>query len=213
MVKRTIIVLGGSGGIGSKLTDIFRLSYNVIPMSSKDCDVTGYSNIVRSGVDYVVNCACFNYDNVIHKSSDVHVRKMINVNCFGAVNVLREYIKYFREQKKPGKIVMMSSFLSTRPEKGTGVYSASKAFINQAVTVAALENAGHGILINSVNAGYFNAGLTDRLPAGMKESLPNIIPVGRIGSVEELAHAIQFLLNNDYVTGTNLVIDGGMSLL
>lgn len=210
---KTILILGGSGGIGNQLTNIFRLSYNVIPMSSKDCDVTGYSNIVRSGVDYVVNCACFNYDNVIHKSSDVHVRKMIDVNCFGAVNVLREYIKYFREQKKPGKIVMMSSFLSTRPEKGTGVYSASKAFINQAVTVAALENAGHGILINSVNAGYFNAGLTDRLPAGMKESLPNIIPVGRIGSVEELAHAIQFLLNNDYVTGTNLVIDGGMSLL
>lgn len=210
---KTILILGGSGGIGNQLTNIFRLSYNVIPMSSKDCDVTGYSNIVRSGVDYVVNCACFNFDNVIHKLSDIHVRKMIDVNCFGAVNVLREYIKYFREQKKPGKIVMMSSFLSTRPEKGTGVYSASKAFINQAVTVAALENAGHGILINSVNAGYFNAGLTDRLPAGMKESLPNIIPVGRIGSVEELAHAIQFLLNNDYVTGTNLVIDGGISLL
>lgn len=213
MDKRTLILLGGSGGIGTQLTDIFRLSYNVLSMSSKDCDVTGYSNIVRSGVDYVVNCACWNYDDVIHKASDTHIRRMIDVNCFGAVNVIREYVKYFREQKKPGKIVMMSSFLSTRPERGAGVYSAGKAFVDSLVKTAAMENSKYGILVNSVQAGFFNGGLTDRLPVGMKESLPNIIPVGRIGAVEELAHAIQFLLDNNYVTGTNLVIDGGMSLL
>ena len=213
MEKRTIILLGGSGGLGSQLTEIFNRDYTVLSMSSKDCDVTGYSNIVRSGVDYVVNCAGWNYDDVIHKASDIHIRRMIDINCFGAVNVIREYVKYFREQKKPGKIVMMSSFLSIRPERGAGIYCASKSFIDTITKVAAIENAKHGILINSVQCGFMNGGMTNRLPVGMKESLPNIIPVGRIGEVEELADAIKFLLNNDYVTGTNLVIDGGVSLI
>lgn len=209
---RTIILIGGSGGIGSQLTEILSKDYTIVSMSSKDCDVTGYSNIVRA-CDYVVNCSCWNYDYLLHKTSDVHIRRMIDVNCFGAVNIIREYVKYFRENLKPGKIIMMSSYLSTRPKVGAGVYSACKAFVDALVKTAAVENAKHGILVNSIQAGFFNGGLTDRLPVGVKESLPVIIPVERIGSGYELADAIKFLLNNDYITGTNMVIDGGVSLV
>lgn len=212
MDKRKIILFGGSGGLGQQLTDLLSLQYTVLSMSSKDCDVTGYSNLVRS-VDYVVNCACWSYDNVIHKASDVHIRRMIDVNCFGAINIIREYVKYFREHKKPGKIIMMSSFLSARPVRGAGVYSAGKAFVDNLVKASALENAKHNILINSIQAGFFSGGLTNRLPEDVKEYLPTRIPLGRIGTVEELAEAIQFLLKSDYITGTNLVIDGGVSLV
>lgn len=210
---KKLIIFGGSGGLGTLLTENLSLDFDVTSLSSKDCNITTYKNINQQDAERVLLLSCVNVDSLIRKTSTSDILEQIDVNCIGAVNVIRYFTGYWKDLQRPGKIVLMSSFLSTRPVKGAGIYSASKAFIDNLVKTSSLEAAKDGITINSIQAGYFEAGLTHKLPKSILEKLPSTIPVGRVGKIEELALAIRFLFQNDYVTGSNLMIDGGVSLV
>jgi 3-oxoacyl-[acyl-carrier protein] reductase len=216
---KKLLILGGSGGIGVALTQELSSSYKVYPLSSLGCDITDIKNL-RSlreqslvGFDYVLNLSAVSIDAVLHKYHDEAIAKQLNVNVLGACNVLKYFIGLWREIEVPGKIILMSSFLSDNPVRGAGIYAASKAFVDSMVKSAAIENAKYKITANSINAGYFDAGLTHRLPKEVINPVKDKIPVGRFGRIEELASAIKFIFENDYVTGSNLVIDGGVSLV
>jgi len=94
---------------------------------------------------------------------------------------------------------------------GTGLYGAGKAFVDHLVQTAALENARHGITVNSIRMGYFDAGLTHRVPERVLSDAMYRIPLQRLGRMEELASAVRFLYENEYVTGTSLDLTGGLS--
>lgn len=216
---KKILVFGGSGGIGSELFKSFlHNKYDFNSLSSKDVDITDFNlvekTIIAHEPDLVVNLAAVNIDALLkNPASSGDAEKQIRVNALGAYNILNNALSYFVESGKSGKVIMVSSFLSKRPVKGAGVYSATKAFVDNLVKTAAMENAKYGITVNSIQCGFFDAGLTNKLPETVKNLLPMRIPLGRLGKVEELGHAIKFLFENDYVTGTNLVIDGGVSLV
>lgn len=214
-MSKTILILGGSSGIGKQITPILEEDYEVHSLSSRDCNVLHEEHLNERIADiqphYVLSLVSYNVDGYLH--ANPRSLDPIMVNCLGAVNTLQDCISHFRERNYPGKIIMMSSYLSQRPLKGTGVYSASKAFVDSLVKTAALENAKYHITVNSIVAGYFAAGLTFKIRPAMLEDIKSKIPVARLGEVSELASAVKFILNNDYVTGTNLVIDGGMSLV
>ena len=125
------------------------------------------------------------------------------------VNLLSACLPKMRERGF-GRIIMVSSVLASKPVVGTGVYSATKAFIDNLTKTVALENVNKGITCNSIQLGYFDAGMAHRIPKNIQEKIKQKIPLKRFGTIKELYSTIQYLINTEYVTGTSLKINGGI---
>jgi 3-oxoacyl-[acyl-carrier protein] reductase len=110
-------------------------------------------------------------------------------------------------------IVLVSSIRALGARTGRLVYSATKAGVNQAVRVAALELAPHGIRVNALSPGITETPLTAKNPAAFAEAVANV-PLGRAGRPADLAEAAAFLCSPraSFITGINLIVDGGESL-
>ena len=115
-----------------------------------------------------------------------------------------------REQKF-GRIILTSSVLAERPLAGIGVYSACKAFSDTIVKAVAIENAKYGITCNSMQLGYFNGGLVDHIPKPLKHTILEFIPMKRWLMIEEIENTIMYIMNNPYLTGTTIRINGGLA--
>jgi len=215
-----VLIFGGSGGLGSKITEKFEED-EVYSLSSKDCDIVidnqegnnTIENLIRdTEPDVIINMVVRNRDGLLHKQGLIDITTQIDATIFGTLNILRYAIPYFREKNK-GKIILCSSYLADNPVAGTGIYSGCKAFTDSIVKTVALENVKYNITCNSIRMGYFDGGLTYKIPEKFFNTLKESIPMKRFGTIDELYSVMNFLINNDYVTGTNLVIDGGMSLV
>jgi len=219
-----VLIFGGSGGLGSKITEKFKeekfkehsTDFEVVSLSSKIIDIRFINNMEdcfkEENPDVLINMSVVNIDGLLHKQNTIDIKNQIDINIKGTLNILRYAIKYFREKNK-GKIILCSSYLADRPVVGTGIYSGCKAFTDSIVKTVALENVKYNITCNSIRMGYFDGGLTYKIPEKFFNTLKESIPMKRFGTIDELYSAMKFLIENDYVTGTNLVIDGGMSLV
>ncbi len=108
-----------------------------------------------------------------------------------------------------GRIINISSMLANKGVKGTSAYSASKGGLNSMIRPIALEEAQHNILINNLNLGYMDGGMTHKIKD--QEKLKASIPLKRFGDMSEIARACQFLIDSDYITGTSIDINGGLT--
>ena len=115
--------------------------------------------------------------------------------------------------QKNSAIVLVSSIRALGAIPGRLIYSATKAGVNQAVRVAATELAPLGIRVNTLSPGITETPLTARNPAAFAEAVANV-PLGRAGQPEDLAEAAYFLCSPkaSFITGVNLIVDGGESL-
>lgn len=210
-----IALFGSSGGIGSKLLPLLQKHYEVISLGSKDVDVTNNEPVhvffEKNDLDAVINLSGINIDGLIHKQSEEDVKKQINVNIIGLLNIMRNCIPKMREKKK-GRIICISSVLARQPLKGTSTYAATKAFTDNFVRTCALENAKYGITCNSIQLGYFDGGLTYKVPENVLKQVVEKIPLNRLGKIEELFNCIHFILNTEYITGANIELTGGLSI-
>lgn len=212
-----VLLVGGTGGLGTLLYNHL-LSDPVlkpIRMSSRDMDL----NLVRSisGViqtrrpEVVINLATISVDSTLHKSSFEEAQNQLNVNCLGNAMLVREFAQVSRERGF-GRYIYISSVLSERPVAGAGIYSASKAFNDNLIKTAALENGRRGVTFNSIQLGYFGAGLCERLPDAIKLEVINKIPCNRWGRIDELANAIKFIVDTEYLNGANIPLTGGIDI-
>lgn len=213
---KKIAIFGGTGGVGKILAKLLENKYEVISLGSKDVDITNYTSVESFfndvDVDYVLLLSVFNYDCFLHKYNNENydfLKKQVDVNVIGTVNVLNCCLKKFRE-KQNGKIIVFSSILSEKPMPGTSLYSSSKSFIETLVKTASIENASKNISINTIQLGYFNAGLLEKIPEGIKQQIINKIPAKRWGNIEEIHSLVDCILENDYINGTVLKINGGL---
>lgn len=211
-----ILLFGGTGGMGSLTSEILtKRGYECVALGSNEANITQMIEIKQAlnehQPDVVLNFAVYNVDAVAHKLDEAEVEKQLDVNVKGALNVLNASINHFRNHPK-GRIVFLSSVLSSNPVIGTSVYSASKGFVDNLVKTAALENAKHGITVNSIQLGYFEAGLIKKVPTDLLDAIVSKIPLKRLGKGEELVNAIEFLINTEYVTGVNLPLTGGLNI-
>ncbi len=140
---------------------------------------------------------------------------VLAVNLRGCFLAARAALKPMRERKY-GRMVFTSSITGPRVSSpGHGHYSASKAGINGFIRAAALEFAGYGITVNGVEPGNI---MTEGLSAGRSEhfirTMEASIPVGRLGTPRDVAHAVAFLASpaSEFITGTTIVVDGGQTL-
>lgn len=217
-MKKKMLIIGGTGGLGKQMSEMFSNKYDVLPFGSKDLDITDYSKLDKffhtNNFDIILNLSGYNFDCFLHKYDDdrmYEANKIIQINAVGNVNLLSTCLPMMRKNGY-GRVIILSSVLSTLRVPGTSVYSASKAFIDNLVKTATLENVSKGITCNSIQLGYFDAGMAHRIPATIQNAIIEKIPLKRFGMMEELYNTIEFLINNEYVAGTNLQINGGICL-
>lgn len=113
-----------------------------------------------------------------------------------------------------GVIINVSSIMTRRGQPGQVAYITSKGAIEAFTRALALELAPHGVRVNAVVPGVFEAGLSLAAPQALRDRWLEAIPMHRLGQPDELANAVHWLASGDasYITGQTLVVDGGLSL-
>lgn len=213
---KTIALFGGTGGLGSQVQPLLKTNYNIISIGSKDVDVTNYQVVKdffdNNDIDIVINLSGYNHDCFIHKynESNIHeISKQLNINIIGTVNIVSCCLSKMRE-KQFGRIILTSSVLADHPVISTAIYAGCKGFIDSLTKTVAIENAGKNINCNSLQLGYFDGGLTYKIPESFRDEIKNNIPSKRWGSIEELYNTVVYLIETSYITGQNINISGGI---
>lgn len=216
MKNLKIVIFGGSGGLGSKISQKLKKDYNVFSLSSKDLDITDYpkvqSYLSEHKFDVLINLSGLNYDKFTHKIQNEDIKKIedvIDVNIKGNINIVSSVLPEMRNQNF-GRIILISSVLAERPVLSTSIYSGCKGFIDSFTKTVALENANKNVTCNSIQLGYFDGGLTYKIPSDYIEKIKSSIPAGRFGTIEELYNTILFLIDTPYINGISLKINGGL---
>jgi NAD(P)-dependent dehydrogenase (short-subunit alcohol dehydrogenase family) len=216
MSKKMVALFGGSGGLGSELVKYLADKYNVISLSSKDVDITNKEQVnsffANNDIDVVINLSGYNYDGFVHKLNDLdqsQIDHLLNVNINGNINILSGCLPHMRK-KSFGRIILVSSILAEKIVPGTGLYSATKSFIDTLSNVVSAENISKGITCNTLRLGYFDGGMCHRIDPRFTDSIKNSIGLKRWGSIEELYKTVDYLIETEYMTGQNITVNGGL---
>jgi len=164
-------------------------------------------------LDIMINNAGIGMLSPTHELSFEDYNRVISVNqngvFFGCKYAIQEMIK-----GSGGCIVNTSSILGHVGQAGALAYNASKGAVNLMTKSLALEYAPHNIRVNAICPGYVETGMVNKEALGdYYDSLVDKHPIGRIGKPEEIAHAIIFLCENEFVTGITLLVDGGYTAI
>jgi len=213
---KTVALFGATGGLGKQLLPLLQTKYNVIGISSSDIDVTSFTQVNEffetNDIDVVINLSGYNFDTFTHKINNEtlnQIDKQIDVNIKGTINVVSNCLSKMREQQF-GRIILVSSVLADHPVISTSIYAGCKGFVDSFTKTVALENANKNINCNSLQLGYFDGGLTYKIPENFRDTLKNNIPAKRWGTIAELYNTIDYLIETGYITGQNLNISGGI---
>jgi len=119
--------------------------------------------------------------------------------------------RHFLKQRF-GRIVNMASVVGVMGNAGQANYSASKAGLIGLTKSLAKELSSRGVTVNAIAPGFIDTEMTRVLPEKAREALTSLIPLGRLGSVEDVANLVAFLVSDDanYITGQVVHVDGGM---
>lgn len=215
------LVLGGKGAIGqavaARLTDV---GHEVTSVGRRDFDLTDVEQIAAyfdrhpADFDFLVHSGGYNVPKTFESLTDEEIRRSLNANLFGFLNVARVCIPHWKASGR-GRIVVLSSLYGFLGRRGRLPYVMSKHALNGAVKTLAIELAPLGVLVNSVSPGYIATTLTYRNNAPQDiDKLVAGIPVGRLGTPDEVAKVVEFLCSdlNTYINGQDLVVDGGFSV-
>ena len=162
-------------------------------------------------VDILVNNAGITRDNILLRMKEDEWQDIINTNLSSVYkmskSVLRGMIK-----KRSGRIISITSVVGAMGNAGQSNYAAAKAGIMGFTKSLAREVGVRGITVNAIAPGFIETDMTDSLPEDQKKALASQIPMGRLGSADEIAQAVLFLAseNASYITAQTIHINGGM---
>lgn len=162
-------------------------------------------------VDILVNNAGITRDNILVRMKEEEWDDIINTNLSSVYRmskaVLRGMIK-----KRSGRIISITSVVGAMGNAGQSNYAAAKAGIMGFTKSLAREVGVRGITVNAIAPGFIETDMTDSLPADQKAVLASQIPMGRLGTVNEIAQAVLFLASDSgsYITAQTLHVNGGM---
>jgi NAD(P)-dependent dehydrogenase (short-subunit alcohol dehydrogenase family) len=165
-------------------------------------------------LDLAVNGAGISGDEVLlHEEPVSDWNRVLGVNLTGVFHALRAEIGAMLASGRGGSIVNIASVQATNPLSRRVAYTASKFGLIGLTKVAAKDYAEHGIRVNALSPGITDTPMM-RAGGGQSEAIAAFVPVGRVAQPEEMARGVAFLLSTEarYVTGAELVVDGGLLL-
>ena len=186
-------------------------------MSLNVTDNDQISNVLKAvteeygTVDILINNAGITRDNILLRMKEEEWDEIISTNLSSVYKmskaVLRGMIK-----KRSGRVISITSVVGAMGNAGQSNYAASKAGIIGFTKSLAREVGVRGITVNAIAPGFIETDMTDSLPDAQKAALASQIPMGRLGTVDEIAKAVLFLAGDSasYITAQTIHINGGM---
>ncbi|NWJ11435.1 CBR4 reductase, partial [Crypturellus undulatus] len=159
-------------------------------------------------INYLVNAAGINRDGLLLRTKTEDMISQIHTNLLGTMLTCKAAVKSMI-QHQGGAIVNIGNIVGIKGNSGQSVYSASKAGLVGFSRSLAKEVARKKIRVNVVAPGFIHTEMTAHLD---EDELKAAIPLGRFGEPQEVAQAVVFLLESPYVTGSTLIVDGGLQL-
>jgi len=165
-------------------------------------------------VDILVNNAGITRDDLIMRMSPDDWRDVLETNLFGAFWTTKAVTRPMLKARS-GRIVNITSVSGQAGQMGQANYSSAKAGLIGLTKATARELASRGITVNAVAPGFVLTELTQDLPENLQAQLTERTPLGRFGTVEEIADAVAFLVSDEaaFITGQVLAVDGGLVMM
>ncbi len=229
---RILLVVGASSGIGRAAAQALRRDDTVVWTGSSSLedhpasrrlhlDVTDPGSI-RHAINLIreqdgmlhgmVNAAGIVRDEFLLQSHRERWETVMNVNFWGTFELMRAASRLLINANCDTSIVNVASVSALHPRPGQGAYAASKAAVLALTTVAAQELARWNIRVNAVAPGFIDTPMLKSLSAAQRDGIRHHALAGRLGTADEVAGVIKFLLSQQscYVTGTVITVDGGL---
>ena len=236
--KKKILITGASGGIGRDLVKKFvSLGGDVLGSGTKaekldsikkqypsikvkKFDISEHSRIEEfidnvtlelGGLDILINNAGINSDNLSLRMKDEEWKKVIDINLTSTFLLSKYGIKKMLKNKF-GRIVNIASVVGHTGNLGQANYSASKAGIIGMSKSLALEYAKKNITVNCVSPGFIVSDMTINIAEKVKLFLQSRIPMGKLGTGEDVSNCVAFFSSQEasYITGETIHVNGGM---
>jgi len=162
-------------------------------------------------IDILVNNAGITRDNLLMRMKEGDWDAVMNTNLKGVFMCTKAVSRVMMKQRY-GRIVNMTSVVGLTGNAGQSNYAAAKAGVIGFTKSMAKELASRGITVNAIAPGFINTDMTSTLPEQVKAEYVTKIPAGHLGSPEDVAAAVVFLVSDssNYITGQTLNVDGGM---
>lgn len=215
---KRVFITGGNGSIGKSIVNIFRSkNYEVVSPSSKELDLKDnsqikayFEDIKECNFDVFIHCAGINNPQLIENLEINNLLDTIQINSISFANIMKYIIPY--QKKVGGYILGISSIYGIISRSGRAPYSMSKHAMLGLIQAAAIELGIYNIKVNCLSPGFVNTSLTFKNNSEDKiKSLITQIPLKQLSEPEYIAEVAYFLCseNNKYITGENIVADGG----
>ncbi|GGB50565.1 beta-ketoacyl-ACP reductase [Tistrella bauzanensis] len=242
LTQRTALVTGATGGIGAAIARALHAQGATVALHGRRADalealaaelgervhvvpadlaVDGAAETLvkeaeaaMGGLDILVSNAGLTRDTLLMRMKDADFDQVIDVNLKAGFRLTRAVMKGMMKRRY-GRIIAVTSVVGHMGNPGQANYAASKGGLTAMIKAIAQEVSSRGITANCVAPGYIATPMTDVLTDEQKTGLLEKVPVGRLGSPEDVAAAIVYLASTEaaYVTGQTLHVNGGMVMI
>lgn len=242
LTGRKALVTGATGGIGEAITRALHGAGATVVISgtrtekldalagdlgeraiTAPCDLSDREAVKAlaktaveqaGGMDILVNNAGLTRDGLAMRMKEEDWDKVLEVNLTAGFLLSQAMLRTMMKQRH-GRIISITSIVGTAGNPGQANYAASKAGITGMSKSLAQEVASRGITVNCVAPGFIATAMTDALDDRQRETLLSGIPMGKMGSPDDIAAAVLYLASDEagYVTGQTLHVNGGMAMI